>query len=48
MLFVSHDLAVVRYLSDRIVVMKDGYVQQIGTPREIASLLASARLLSLP
>lgn len=30
MLFISHDLAVVRYLSDRIVVMKDGRLIESG------------------
>ncbi len=35
MLFVSHDLAVVRYLSDRIVVMKDGKLVETGTAHQL-------------
>jgi oligopeptide transport system ATP-binding protein len=35
MLFISHDLAVVRYLSDRIVVMKDGKLVETGTPQQL-------------
>lgn len=35
MLFVSHDLAVVRYLSDRIVVMKDGQLVETGTAHQL-------------
>jgi peptide/nickel transport system ATP-binding protein len=35
MLFISHDLAVVRYLSDRIVVMKDGRLVEAGTAHQI-------------
>ncbi|MGV3593485.1 MAG: ABC transporter ATP-binding protein [Gammaproteobacteria bacterium] len=35
MLFVSHDLAVVRYLSDRIVVMKDGKLVESGTAQQL-------------
>jgi ABC-type microcin C transport system duplicated ATPase subunit YejF len=35
MLFVSHDLAVVRYLSDRIVVMKDGKLVETGTAQQL-------------
>jgi oligopeptide transport system ATP-binding protein len=37
MLFVSHDLAVVRYLSDRIVVMKDGKLVETGTAHQLFS-----------
>jgi oligopeptide transport system ATP-binding protein len=37
MLFVSHDLAVVRYLSDRIVVMKDGKLVETGTAHALFS-----------
>jgi peptide/nickel transport system ATP-binding protein len=29
-LFISHDLGVVRHLSDRVVVMKDGFVVEQG------------------
>ena len=32
MLFISHDLGVVRYLSDRILVMKEGKLVESGSP----------------
>lgn len=35
-LFVSHDLALVACLCDRIVVMQDGRIAEEGTPRQIA------------
>lgn len=35
MLFISHDLAVVRYLSDRIVVMKSGRLVEQGTAHDL-------------
>ena len=35
MLFISHDLGVVRYLSDRIVVMKEGVLVETGTVSEV-------------
>jgi oligopeptide transport system ATP-binding protein len=35
MLFISHDLGVVRYLSDRIVVMKEGCLVESGTVGEV-------------
>ncbi len=35
LLFISHDLAVVKSISDRIMVMKDGKVVQIGAASEI-------------
>jgi len=34
-LFISHDLSVVRYMSDRILVMKSGKIEESGTPDEI-------------
>ena len=34
-LFIAHDLAVVRHLSNRIVVLKSGHVEEYGTAREI-------------
>ncbi len=34
-LFISHDLSMVRYLSDRIGVLHLGYMLEIGTPEEI-------------
>ena len=34
-LFISHDLGVVRYLADRIVVMYLGRVQEVGTTEQI-------------
>ena len=34
-IYVTHDQTEAMSMADRIVVMKDGWVQQIGTPREI-------------
>ena len=34
-IYVTHDQTEAMSMADRIVVMKDGYIQQIGTPREI-------------
>ncbi len=34
-IYVTHDQTEAMTLADRIVVMKDGYVQQTGTPREL-------------
>ena len=36
-IYVTHDQTEAMTLADRIVVMKDGYVQQIGTPYELYS-----------
>ncbi|MEM1273472.1 MAG: sn-glycerol-3-phosphate ABC transporter ATP-binding protein UgpC [Pseudomonadota bacterium] len=35
MIFVTHDQVEAMTLADRIVIMKDGYIQQIGTPSEV-------------
>jgi nickel transport system ATP-binding protein len=35
MIFVSHDLGVVRRLSDEVLVMKDGEIVESGTTRDI-------------
>ena len=34
-IYVTHDQTEAMTMADRIVVMKDGYIQQIGTPKEI-------------
>ncbi len=34
-IYVTHDQTEAMTLADRIVVMKDGYVQQVGTPKEL-------------
>ena len=36
-IYVTHDQTEAMTMADRIVVMKDGYVQQIGTPKELFS-----------
>ena len=35
MLFISHDLAIVRYLADRVMVMYLGHVVEIGTTDQV-------------
>ena len=36
-IYVTHDQTEAMTMADRIVVMKDGYIQQIGTPQELYS-----------
>jgi peptide/nickel transport system ATP-binding protein len=36
-LFISHDLSVVKFMSDRIIVMNKGRIEEIGTAEEIYS-----------
>lgn len=36
-IYVTHDQTEAMTMADRIVIMKDGYIQQIGTPEEIYS-----------
>ena len=34
-IFISHDLRIVRKIADRIAVMKEGFIQQAGAPEEL-------------
>ncbi len=34
-LFIAHDLSIIQYISDRVAVMHDGYVVEMGESREI-------------
>ena len=34
-IYVTHDQTEAMTMADRIVIMKDGYIQQIGTPKEV-------------
>jgi osmoprotectant transport system ATP-binding protein len=46
-LFVSHDMAEALLLADRIAVMDAGRVVQLGTPRELLTAPADARVAAL-
>jgi multiple sugar transport system ATP-binding protein len=51
MLYVTHDQIEALTLADRIVIMKDGYIQQIGTPTEVYTNpvnLFVAKFIGLP
>jgi peptide/nickel transport system ATP-binding protein len=39
--FISHDLAVIRYISDRIMVMNKGKIEEIGTAEAVYNQPAS-------
>ena len=41
-LFISHDLGVVKYISDRILVMKSGRIEEIGTAESVINSPKSA------
>jgi len=51
-MFITHDMAVVAQMADRVVVMKKGKVQQVGTPTEIydrpANTFAKSLLAAVP
>jgi peptide/nickel transport system ATP-binding protein len=34
-LFISHDLAVIKYMSDRIIIMRDGRIEEEGIPDDL-------------
>lgn len=40
-IYVTHDQTEAMTMASRIVVMKDGYIQQIGTPREVYNMPAN-------
>ena len=40
-IYVTHDQTEATTMASRIVVMKDGYIQQIGTPREVYNMPAN-------
>ena len=37
--YVTHDQTEAMTLGDRIVIMKDGFIQQVGTPQEVSHIL---------
>jgi peptide/nickel transport system ATP-binding protein len=41
-LFISHDLSVVKYMSDRMIVMQDGMIEESGDPADIFEKPVSA------
>ncbi|MBC7721849.1 MAG: ABC transporter ATP-binding protein, partial [Pedobacter sp.] len=40
-IFISHDLSVVRYISDRIMVMNKGKIEEIGNAEDVYNNPAS-------
>lgn len=52
LIFISHDLSVVRYFSDRIIVMNKGKIEEIGSAEEVyqhsRSLYTKKLLSSIP
>jgi peptide/nickel transport system ATP-binding protein len=34
-IFISHDLSVVKYMSDRMIVMKEGQIEEMGIAEDI-------------
>jgi peptide/nickel transport system ATP-binding protein len=46
-IFISHDLSVVKYMADRIIVMRSGKIEEIGESEAIYSAPASAYTKSL-
>ncbi|MBC7766734.1 ABC transporter ATP-binding protein, partial [Arenimonas sp.] len=46
-IFISHDLSVVRYISDRIMVMQKGKIEEIGNAEDVYNHPASAYTKSL-
>ena len=52
MLFISHDLSVVRYMSDRILVMQEGKIVESGDAEQVynhpQSLYTQQLLAAIP
>ena len=44
-IYVTHDQVEAMTLGDRIVIMKDGFIQQVGTPRKCSIILTICSLL---